>query len=73
MESLTSYVECAADCPQKVREQFMISLQNSPGRAVPQAVLSRLLEEQNRFEYDDLFVHYDANAYRFMKKYENVW
>jgi hypothetical protein len=56
MESLRDHVECAADSPQRVGEQFMISLHNPPGTGIPQAVLYSLLEGQNRYESVDLFV-----------------
>jgi hypothetical protein len=50
MESLRVHVECAADSPQQVGKQFIISLQNPPGAGIPQAVLNSPLEGQNRYE-----------------------
>jgi hypothetical protein len=44
-----------ADCLQRVGEQYMISLQNSPGRGAPQAVLNSPVEGQNRYEEIDIF------------------
>jgi hypothetical protein len=43
------------DCPQRVSEQFMNSLQNPSGGGIPPAVLSSPLEGQTRFELVDFF------------------
>jgi hypothetical protein len=56
MESLRGHVECAADSPQRVGEQFTFSLQKPPGTGIPQAVLNSPFEGQNRYESVDLFV-----------------
>jgi hypothetical protein len=56
MESLRGHVECAADSPQRVGEQFIISLQNPPGTGILQAALNSPLKGQNRYESVDLLV-----------------
>jgi hypothetical protein len=56
MESLRGHIGCAVDSPQRVGEQFVISLQNPAATGIPQAVLNSPLERQNRYASVDLFV-----------------